>query len=112
MAKTVTIYSDQIELSSDRPNEPTKKQLVIRDLMTRPDGATSVEIQKATKENKRRSHYSLSRLAARFGFEYAAFNYTHDDGTSDLLHHFMLPRNGGGKRAAAASVKRAGKKSG
>jgi hypothetical protein len=105
MAKSVTTEAAAIAVS--------KKVMTILNLMTRQDGATSVEIQKATGENKRRSHYSLSRLAERLGYEYAAFNYTFEDGKPDLLHHFMLVRssNGGGKRAVASTVKRAGKKS-
>jgi len=87
----------------------TDMQRKIADLMLREHGATSVDIQKVTGEAKRRSHYSLSRLADRLGYEYAAYAYE-----GDLLHHFLLPlkaANSNRKQSAAATKVASARKS-
>jgi transcriptional antiterminator len=66
----------------------TKKQQQIADLMLREDGATAPEIQKKTGESKRRSRYSLAKLAETLGYVYEAYSYDGDR----YLHHFMIAK--------------------
>ena len=93
--------------STKAVEQPSAKIAKIIALCARPEGATSEEIMRATKANKRRSKYSLSRLAERFNYRYGQERYEDDP----LLHHLFLPiaaRKTAGKKAApkkAASSK-------
>lgn len=83
------------------PRQPSRKMLAITKLCAREDGATSEELLKATGETKRRSKWSLTKLAARMGYSYEQYAYEDDP----LVHHCFVPTKSAAKPAEKPAEK-------